>query len=143
VSLAIYAQAVLGGVVSSTGAGAACPDWPTCNGAWFPPLSGLVAVQMAHRWIAYALAPLLVALAWRAHVARERTVAILARSLLAVLAVQMAIGVLNVLFGIRPYFSALHIANAAVMLAGALTATFRVASLPAPRPVRIAAPALS
>ena len=31
-SLAVFALIVLGGVLSATGAGGACLDWPTCFG---------------------------------------------------------------------------------------------------------------
>ena len=53
-TLLASAQAVLGGMVSTNHAGLACPDWPTCNGEWFPPMNGLVGLQMTHRCGAYA-----------------------------------------------------------------------------------------
>ena len=56
-TVAVWAQAVLGGMVSTNHASLACPDWPTCNGDWFPPLTGLVGLQMAHRYGAYTLRP--------------------------------------------------------------------------------------
>src|SRR5438093_2624521 len=49
-----YGQSLLGGLVSPQHAGLACPDWPTCNGRWFPPLAGLEGLQMLHRTGAYA-----------------------------------------------------------------------------------------
>lgn len=56
VSLAlVFVQIGLGSMVSSSGAGLACGDFPTCNGLWFPPLVGLVGLQMAHRYVAYAI----------------------------------------------------------------------------------------
>ena len=63
---AIWAQAVLGGMVSTNHASLVCPDWPTCNGDWFPPMIGLVALQMGHRFGAYVLVVLLGIVAWRA-----------------------------------------------------------------------------
>jgi cytochrome c oxidase assembly protein subunit 15 len=137
-TLAIYSQAVLGGVVSTNGAGIACPDWPTCRGEWFPAMQGLVGLQMAHRWTAYALAALLVVLALRARPAVDPVVARIARVLLGIACVQMIVGVFNVLLGIRVWLSALHLANAAAMLALSITATFRLATRPAPRAVLVA-----
>src|SRR5262249_39967732 len=34
-----YAQPLRGGLVSTSHAGLACPDWPACDGRWFPPLA--------------------------------------------------------------------------------------------------------
>jgi heme A synthase len=47
---------------------------------------------------------------------------------------QAAIGVANVLLGIPVWVSALHLGNAALMLALALVATFRLAAMPATEP---------
>lgn len=45
----LYVQVMLGGSVSSNYAGLACPDFPTCNGLWFPGFSGRVGLQFIHR----------------------------------------------------------------------------------------------
>lgn len=137
-TLLIYAQAVLGGVVSTNGAGIACPDWPTCNGEWFPPLHGLVAVHMAHRWTAYALGGLLLGIVFRVGPKADVRLARIARALLGLAIFQMVVGILNVLLGIQVWLSALHLANAAGMLAMSIVATFRLATLPAPRPALVA-----
>jgi heme a synthase len=137
-TLLVYAQAVLGGVVSTNGAGIACPDWPTCRGEWFPPLQGLVAVHMAHRWTAYALGALLVVLAFRARTAPDARVARIARALLGLALFQMLVGILNIMLGIQVWVSALHLANAAGMLAMSIVATFRLATQPAPHPALVA-----
>src|SRR6266542_3532091 len=66
-----YLQCLLGGLVSSTGSGLACPDWPTCNGRWFPPLEGAVGIQMMHRYGAYLLTAVVVVTAARARAAAD------------------------------------------------------------------------
>lgn len=139
--LLIYLQAVLGGVVSSSHAGLACPDWPTCHGQWFPRMGGLIGLQMAHRWGAYLLVVFLGLLALRTRRAADPVVA-RGGSLLAALTLgQVALGVGNVLLGLPVWLSALHLANATGMLALALALTFRVASMRAP--ARAAAPAMA
>src|SRR2546427_476597 len=52
---AIFLQAGLGAWVSSSGAALACPDFPTCQGSWLPPMTGLVGIHYAHRLGAYAI----------------------------------------------------------------------------------------
>ena len=127
----IYAQAVLGGIVSSHHASLACPDWPGCNGEWFPPLKGLVGIQMAHRYGAYLLTALLGIVTFRARTAADPIVARAGSMLLGLTIGQIALGVSNIALGIQVWLSALHLANAAGMLALSIAATFRLASSPA------------
>ena len=134
-TLAIWLQAVLGGMVSTNHASLACPDWPTCNGEWFPPLSGLVGLHVAHRWGAYLLAALLATIAWRVRHETDPQVRFLGLMLPRLVVLQIAIGVANVLFGIPVWVSALHLAVATTLLAVALAATVRLAAL-APAPAR-------
>jgi cytochrome c oxidase assembly protein subunit 15 len=134
---AIWFQAVLGGMVSTNHASLVCPDWPTCNGAWFPPLTGLVGLQMSHRFAAYLLTLLLAVLAWRArHVPAVRG---LGAALFVLVLVQGVIGVVNLLLGIPVWVSALHLGNATLMLALAIVGTFRLAAMPSV--ARVGAPA--
>ncbi len=129
-TLALFAQIVLGGVVSTTGASLACPDWPLCRGEWLPPLEGLVAIQVAHRWGAYLLTALLLLVTLRARAAADTVVAQAGSMLLSLAIGQMALGVVNVFLGIQVWLSALHLANAAGMLAMAIAVTFRLAVSP-------------
>ena len=132
---AIWAQAVLGGMVSTNHASLACPDWPTCNGRWLPEFSGLVGLQMAHRFGAYLLIALLGLVAVRAGGAQDATTRNLGRAVFLLGLAQGAIGVANVLLGIPVWVSALHLGNAALMLALSLVGTFRLAAMPAAEPV--------
>lgn len=129
---AIWAQAVLGGMVSTNHASLVCPDWPRCNGEWFPPMSALIALQVGHRFAAYALIALLALLAWRSRATADAPVRAIGTWLFLLVLAQAAIGVANVLLGIPVWVSALHLANAALMLALSLAATFRLCVQPAP-----------
>lgn len=136
-----YAQAVLGGMVSSSHAGLACPDWPTCNGEWFPPLVGLAGLQMLHRYGAYAVTAAMVTAAVMARSAPDPGIRAGASTALALNVAQVVLGVSNVLLGTPPWLSAAHLATAAAMLALLVLTTYRVASLPAREARLVAAPA--
>ncbi len=128
---AIWAQAVLGGMVSTNHASLVCPDWPTCNGEWLPPMFGLVGLQMGHRFGAYALAALLAIVAWRSRTAPDEQVRRIGPLLFGLVLLQGVIGVANILLGVPVWVSALHLADATLLLSLSLVATFRLARLPA------------
>jgi len=140
-SVAVWAQAVLGGMVSTNHASLACPDWPTCHGAWFPPLTGLVGLQMAHRYGAYLLILLVALVASRARAAPDPVVRGLGFTLLGLVLVQAGVGVANVFLGIPVWVSAVHLALATLLLALALTATFRLSAARAAERALAGAPA--
>jgi cytochrome c oxidase assembly protein subunit 15 len=129
-----WCQAVLGGMVSTNHASLACPDWPACNGEWFPPLTGLVGLQMAHRWTGYLLVAVVIVVSLRAGRAGDRLVRYAGHLLPRLVLLQVAIGVANVLLGIPVWVSALHLGNAALILAIALVATLRLAAQPSAAP---------
>ena len=135
--LLIYAQAVMGGIVSSSGAGLACPDWPMCRGEWFPALDGQAGLMATHRWLAVLLGGVMITTLVRARASRDAVIAMTASALLALMIGQVALGVCNVLLGIRVWLSALHLANAAGMLALSVAATWRLAYSPKAQAVRI------
>jgi cytochrome c oxidase assembly protein subunit 15 len=127
----VYLQALLGGLVSTSHASLVCPDWPTCNGEWFPPFEGLVALQMAHRWGAYALAAVMVVVALRARASGVAALRTGGALVLGLTLAQVALGVLNVFLRVPVWLSALHLGNAALLLAVTLALTFEAALMPA------------
>lgn len=127
-TVAVWAQAVLGGMVSTNHASLICHDWPTCNGEWFPPMVGLVAIQMSHRFGAYALITLIGVLAWRSRRAADPVVARIARGMFHLVLFQAVVGIGNVFMGIPVWVSALHLGNAALLLALGIVGSFRLAT---------------
>jgi cytochrome c oxidase assembly protein subunit 15 len=107
-------QLALGGLVASHYAGLACSAFPTCNGdSIAPQLTGLVGLHVLHRLNGVALLSsfLLLALTTR----RGDSVGQLARTGTRLVAVQMAIGVADVLLRLPVELTALHSAMAAAI----------------------------
>jgi cytochrome c oxidase assembly protein subunit 15 len=121
----LFAQMVLGGLVSSRYAGLVCTEWPACNGGlWFPTFRGTVGLHLLHRLNGYAL---IAAIAWA--LAASRDDAPLRRLLTLALALgvaQIAVGVANVLLGLPQEVTGLHTALAAALV---LTLTLAVRDL--------------
>jgi heme a synthase len=117
VAVAVYLQMLLGGFVSSFHAGLACPDFPTCNGRWFPPLRGLVGIQMIHRYGAFLVVAILGLAALHAHGSPQPAVRSGARLAFALGLMQIGLGALNVLLRIPWWLTALHLATATAILA--------------------------
>jgi cytochrome c oxidase assembly protein subunit 15 len=130
-TLLTYAQAVLGGLVSTNHAGLACPDWPTCDGQWFPPMEGLVGLQMMHRYGAYTLVLVMIAVALRARTVPDGAIRAGGSLALSLTLTQVVLGVCNVLLGTPAWLSAAHLATAAAILAVLVITTWRVARMPA------------
>ncbi len=143
----LVVQVALGGWVTSNYAALACPDFPTCHGAWAPPmdlaqgfnifqsvgpnyLGGImdnearIAIQVAHRL--GALAVLLVAgwLGWRL-LADKSTLGVW---VLGALAVQLSLGIANVLLVLPLWVAVLHNAGGAVLLLVLVTVNYRAFS---------------
>lgn len=122
------------GLVSTNHAGLACPDWPTCHGAWFPPLEGLVGLQVLHRWGAYLLVAAMIVVAVRARTAPDPALRAGGPLALGLTLAQVAVGVTNVFLAVPVWLSAVHLALATALLATLVTLTFRAALLPARAP---------
>ncbi|MEE2750523.1 MAG: COX15/CtaA family protein, partial [Myxococcota bacterium] len=114
-AIVLFAQMVIGGLVSSNHAGVACLQWPTCQGdVWFPTFSGLIGLHIVHRLIAYTLSLITLAIAISARSnARLRKPAFIA---VACVVIQVVLGVLNVVWYLPVEITALHSAFAAALV---------------------------
>ena len=115
-SLLVLGQVALGGWVSSSGAALACPDFPTCHGAWLPRMEGLVGIHYAHRLGAYAVTLVILALLVRsASVPLPSKARWLLRISGILLGLQFALGVGNVLLRLPLPVSAAHLGTALIL----------------------------
>src|SRR5262245_17566111 len=113
---------MLGNVVSATGSGLGCPDWPLCHGRFIPPGGTEIWIEFRHRLGVPLFSALLIATAvvtLRGAAARVlRRVAI---ALLALLAVQIVLGAITVKLGLSAPVSTVHLLTALTIMAGLLT----------------------
>ena len=137
---AVVLQVTLGGWTSSNYAALACPEFPYCHGTLFPTadyLAGFnifqdigpnylggelsndarIAIQMAHRWGAYLVMFIGLALLFRLDPV-PRTI------LGAILVTQFCLGVLNVVLSLPLVLAVLHNAVAAILLLVVVTLLF-------------------
>jgi cytochrome c oxidase assembly protein subunit 15 len=145
----LVAQIALGGWVSTNYAALACPDFPMCRGKWLPPMEfanafhvvrelgmsaeggvlpveALVAIHWVHRAGAIVAAVVLVALAGRLLVTPGGKG--LGAGLLALLALQVALGVMNVFAGLPLAVAVAHNAGAALLAAWMVRINYRLNS---------------
>ena len=132
----VIIQIALGGWVSSNYAAVACVDLPTCHGQWWPAadftngfhltqhigpnyLGGQLdseartAIHLAHRLGAVLLTLVLLGLAWQL---RKVGMPRLAGLVLLVLAVQISLGLSNVLFGLPLGLAVAHNAGGVALM---------------------------
>lgn len=112
---ALLLQLVLGGMVSSQGAGLACASFPTCDGqSWVPTLQGLVGLHVLHRLNGFLMFGFAIGL-WIASRDTPR-IGPLAWTIVRLLVFQIGVGVLNVLLRLPVELTGLHTAFAAALV---------------------------
>ena len=134
-------QSALGGWVSTNYAVLACPDFPTCQGAWWPPMDfghgfalrrelgqtgagdwlpfeALTAIHYVHRLAAYVVLTALAALAWGLHLRRHALPAAgrWAGAIGAVALLQLATGLSNVILEWPLVAAVAHTGGAAALV---------------------------
>jgi len=145
---ALLLQIALGGWTSANYAALACPDFPTCQTQWWPALADFdegfvlwrgigvdyeggvldhparVAVHFTHRLGAILAALLIAWLGWR--LAREPATRADGGAVLALLLLQLALGVSIVWFGVPLPVAVAHNGTAALLLLAVINANQRI-----------------
>src|SRR5256885_13532721 len=124
---AIYAQIVIGATMRHTGAGLAIPDFPLAFGHLWPThWDAKIAVHFAHRagalFVATAVLATSIAVFRRTGLAELRGPAVL---LVALVAVQVALGALTVLSRRDMWINSVHVVCGALVLTTSLVLTLR------------------
>jgi len=63
-AILLFLLIVVGGIMSASGSGNACPDWPTCLGTWAPPQDQSALLNYTHRFLTALTTPFLLVSAW-------------------------------------------------------------------------------
>lgn len=124
---AVFAQVGLGGWVSSSGAALACPDFPRCHGSWLPELTGLMGIHYGHRLAAYAVLLLVLGLliaAASAPLSRRGRWSLRLSGIL--VALQVLLGIGNVLLRVPLAVSAAHLGTALALFGTLLVAGYEI-----------------
>lgn len=117
--VALFLLMTMGNIVSATGSGLGCPDWPLCHGRLLPPAQTEVLIEFSHRLKAIPFTLLLlvtVVLTWRR--TRTRAPRRLSLILVGLVAAQIGLGGVTVLFKLPDLVSTAHLVNALLILAG-------------------------
>ncbi|WP_251371853.1 heme A synthase [Polynucleobacter sp. MWH-UH24A] len=137
--LALFGQIFLGAWVSTNYAVLACPDFPTCMGTWYPnmdwqnafflwrdlgeaksggiiPMAALVTIHWTHRVGAIIASAVLLFVAVKAVRYPESKVQFWGKAIIALLALQIATGISNVVFQWPLVAALLHTGGAAAIL---------------------------
>lgn len=150
--IVVVVQVALGGWVSSNYAAVACVDLPTCHGQWWPAMDmgkgfhltqhigpnylggqldsdARTAIHMTHRFGALVVIGVLLVLAWRLYVHGLKR---LCGLLLALLILQVGLGISNVLLHLPLAVAVAHNGGGALLLLGLVLINFQIRALPAP-----------
>jgi cytochrome c oxidase assembly protein subunit 15 len=132
---ALFLQFMFGAYVAGLDAGYAFNTWPTMGGELYPAgaewmspairnfVDNPITVQFVHRWLAFAVAALAIALAirgWKARLAWESTALALA------VAAQVMLGILTLVSGVMIEIAVSHQAMAVLLLAMTLITAHRL-----------------
>jgi cytochrome c oxidase assembly protein subunit 15 len=124
-AISVYMLIVIGGVVSSTGSGLACPDWPLCRGQVIPALTLSVLIEFTHRVWTIVVTVLVVStmlFAWSRYHWGSRLTKLSTLTFLLLLC-QIILGMITVSTRTLPIAVTSHLAVATLVFASALSTT--------------------
>jgi len=125
-AVATFGLLVAGGLVSATDSGLACPDWPLCEGKFFPPMIDGKQFEHTHRLIASFVATMtfgLMALTWK-YRRGDRTLMRVGAFAVGLVIVQALLGALTVWMELPYWVSSTHLGVSMLFFATAVSMAF-------------------
>ena len=125
-ALATFCLLIAGGLVSTTESGLACPDWPLCEGQYFPRMIDGKQFEHTHRLVAGAVALMtfaLCAMLWKKR-RSDRALVMLGTLAAALVVVQALLGALTVKLALPAWVSSTHQATAMAFFCLIVTLAF-------------------
>lgn len=123
-----YVLMVWGNLVSATGSGLACPDWPLCNGTVFPTLSFPVILEWGHRLLALTTSIFIVITVVKGFQSAKRSGNLAAlkygKFILCLLIAQILLGGLTVFLGLSIFVSTVHLIIASLVWSGLIALAY-------------------
>ena len=128
-------QLMFGAYVAGLDAGYAFNSWPRMGDEWFPSAAPMlspaivnlvdnpIVVQFVHRWLAFVVAGLAIALAMRAW---GRGIHFPAAAVIATVLLQILLGIATLLTGVELWLGVAHQAMAALLLAAIIVTAHRL-----------------
>ena len=132
----LFLQLMFGAYVAGLDAGYAFNSWPKMGDEWFPEgtpmlrpfivnfVDNPIVVQFVHRWLAFVVAGIAIALAVRAW---TRRLPLEASAVVAALLIQIALGIATLLTGVELWIAVAHQGMAALLLAAIVVASHSLA----------------
>ncbi|MFN3943806.1 MAG: COX15/CtaA family protein [Allosphingosinicella sp.] len=131
----LFVQFLFGAYVAGLDAGHAFNSWPLMGDALFPPdtpmlepwlrnfVDNPIVVQFVHRWLAFAVAGVALALAWRAW---RAGFAAEGAAVAGLIVVQILLGIMTLLSGVELWVAVAHQGVAALLLVAIVLAAHRL-----------------
>lgn len=129
--VAIFAQIIMGGIVSASYAGHACPDFPTCHGQWWAGFDGLVGLQFMHRIgavIVLLVATILAIFVVRQNGRRGKFWLFFPLLILLFMVLQWTLGIATVVYELPSLVRMAHSAIAQIIFALTIVVTYELKS---------------
>lgn len=112
----LFLLLLLGNIVSITGAGLACPDWPLCHGKVIPPLEPKVLLEYTHRLFGLITSILIIFSGIRLWLTGKRLYRVITLVVLTLLVVQVPLGGVVVLTELKPVVTSIHLVIALLII---------------------------